>query len=63
VRAGRGRAGDRAGQLRQPEVEQLIAAKPQVIYTETSPQTNATYLAELQQLGHPIPVIGTDVTI
>jgi ABC-type branched-subunit amino acid transport system substrate-binding protein len=47
----------------QPEVEQLIAAKPQVIFTETSPQTNATYLAELQQLGHLIPVIGTDVTI
>jgi branched-chain amino acid transport system substrate-binding protein len=47
----------------QPEVEQLIAAKPQVIFTETSAQTNATYLAELQQLSHLIPVIGTDVTI
>jgi branched-chain amino acid transport system substrate-binding protein len=47
----------------QSEVEQLIAAKPQVIFTETSPQANATYLAELQQLGHMIPVIGTDVTI
>ena len=46
-----------------PEVQQLIAAKPQVIFTETSPQTNATYLAELQQLGHLIPVVGTDVTI
>ena len=47
----------------QPEVEQLIAARPQVIFTETSPQANATYLAELQQLGHLIPVIGTDGTI
>jgi ABC-type branched-subunit amino acid transport system substrate-binding protein len=47
----------------QSEVQQLIAAKPQVIFTETSPQANATYLAELQQLGHLIPVIGTDVTI
>lgn len=47
----------------QSQVEQLIAAKPQVIFTETSPQANATYLAELQQLGHLIPVIGTDVTI
>jgi ABC-type branched-subunit amino acid transport system substrate-binding protein len=47
----------------QREVQQLIAAKPQVIFTETSPATNATYLAELQQLGHLIPVIGTDVTI
>jgi ABC-type branched-subunit amino acid transport system substrate-binding protein len=45
------------------QVEQLIAAKPDVIFTETSPQANATYLAELQQLGHLIPVIGTDVTI
>jgi branched-chain amino acid transport system substrate-binding protein len=47
----------------QSQVEALIAAKPQVIFTETSPQANATYLAELQQLGHLIPVIGTDVTI
>jgi ABC-type branched-subunit amino acid transport system substrate-binding protein len=47
----------------QQQVEQLIAAKPQVIFTETSPQANAIYLAELQQLGHLIPVIGTDVTI
>jgi len=47
----------------QQEVQQLIAAKPQVIFTETSPEANATYLAELQQLGHLIPVIGTDVTI
>jgi branched-chain amino acid transport system substrate-binding protein len=47
----------------QSQVEQLIAAKPQVIFTETSPQTNATYLAELQQLGHLVPVVGTDVTI
>jgi ABC-type branched-subunit amino acid transport system substrate-binding protein len=48
----------------QREVQQLIAAKPQVIFTETSAPTNATYLEELQQqLGHLIPVIGTDVTI
>jgi ABC-type branched-subunit amino acid transport system substrate-binding protein len=47
----------------QQEVQQLIAAKPQVIFTETSPQANATYMAELQQLGHLIPVIGTDATI
>jgi ABC-type branched-subunit amino acid transport system substrate-binding protein len=47
----------------QLQVQQLIAARPQVIFTETSPEANATYLAELQQLGHLIPVIGTDVTI
>ena len=46
----------------QPEVEQLIAAKPQVIFTEASPQANATYLEELQQQGHMIPVIGSDAT-
>jgi branched-chain amino acid transport system substrate-binding protein len=47
----------------QSQVQALIAARPQVIFTETSPTANATYLAELQQLGHLIPVIGTDVTI
>ena len=47
----------------QPEVEQLIAAKPQVIFTEASPQSDATFLAELQQLGHLIPVIGSAATV
>jgi ABC-type branched-subunit amino acid transport system substrate-binding protein len=47
----------------QPEVENLIAAKPQVIFTEASPQADATVLAELQQLGHLIPVIGSDATV
>jgi ABC-type branched-subunit amino acid transport system substrate-binding protein len=49
----------------QPEVEQLIAAHPQVIFTEASPLANATYLAELQQLsgGHLIPVIGDSASI
>jgi ABC-type branched-subunit amino acid transport system substrate-binding protein len=46
----------------QPQVEQLIAAHPQVIFTEASPQANATFLGELQQLGHLIPVIGSDAT-
>jgi ABC-type branched-subunit amino acid transport system substrate-binding protein len=45
------------------EVEQLIAARPQVIFTEASPQADATFLSELQQLGHLVPVIGTDATI
>jgi ABC-type branched-subunit amino acid transport system substrate-binding protein len=47
----------------QPEVEQLIAAKPQVIFTEASPQADATFLGELQQLGHLIPVIGSSATV
>jgi branched-chain amino acid transport system substrate-binding protein len=48
----------------QPEVEQLLAAHPQVIFTEASPQANATYFEELQQLngGHLIPVVGSDAT-
>jgi hypothetical protein len=46
----------------QREVQALIAARPQVIFTEASPQADATYFAELQQLGHLIPVIGTDGT-
>ena len=47
----------------QPEVEQVIAAKPQVIFTEASPQADATLLAELQQLGHMIPVIGSQTAL
>jgi ABC-type branched-subunit amino acid transport system substrate-binding protein len=46
----------------QREVQQLIAARPQVIFTEASPHANAIYFAELQQLGHLIPIIGTDGT-
>jgi branched-chain amino acid transport system substrate-binding protein len=46
----------------QREVQQLIAARPQVIFTEASPQANAIYFAELQQQGHLIPIIGTDGT-
>ena len=48
----------------QSQVEQLIAARPQVIFTETSPLApGATYLAELQQLGHLIAVVGADQAI
>lgn len=44
------------------EVSALIAAHPSVIFTEADPQTSATYLAELKQLGHLAPFIGTDGT-
>ena len=47
----------------QPEVQQLIAQHPQVIFTEADPQSDATYLAELQQAGHLIPIIGSNATI
>jgi ABC-type branched-subunit amino acid transport system substrate-binding protein len=45
------------------EVESILAAKPQVIFTEVDPQTGATFLSELQQLHGLMPVIGTDVTL
>ncbi len=45
------------------EVEQLVQARPQVIFTEVDPQTGATYFSELQQLHGLIPVIGTEVSL
>lgn len=45
------------------EVEQLVAANPQVILFEIDPQSSATYLSELKQLHGLIPVIGTDITV
>jgi ABC-type branched-subunit amino acid transport system substrate-binding protein len=42
----------------------VAAAHPQVIFTETDPQTAATFFKELTQLngGHVIPMIGTQPT-
>lgn len=46
------------------EIERLLQAKPQVIFTELDPQSSATFLTELQQLhGLTIPLIGTEVTL
>jgi branched-chain amino acid transport system substrate-binding protein len=45
------------------EVQALIAAKPDVIFTEADPQTDAAYLSQLQQLRSLIPVIGTQATV
>ncbi|MDQ6878773.1 MAG: ABC transporter substrate-binding protein [Candidatus Dormibacteraeota bacterium] len=45
------------------EVTALVAANPDVIFTEASPQTNAAYLSQLQQLHGLIPVIGTQPTV
>lgn len=45
------------------EIENLVAAHPQVIFTEVDPQTGATFLSELQQLHGLMPVIGTEVTL
>jgi ABC-type branched-subunit amino acid transport system substrate-binding protein len=44
------------------EVSALIAAHPDVIFTEADPQTSATYFAEMRQFGHLGPFIGTDGT-
>jgi ABC-type branched-subunit amino acid transport system substrate-binding protein len=44
------------------EVLQVVSYKPQVVFTEADPQTDATYLAELRQLYHLIPIVGTNGT-
>jgi branched-chain amino acid transport system substrate-binding protein len=48
------------------EIEQILAAnpKPQVIFTETDPQTSATFFAEWKELtGGLIPIIGDETTL
>ena len=45
------------------QVEQLIAAKPQVIFTESDGPTAATFFGELKQLGKLVPMYGTNATI
>jgi branched-chain amino acid transport system substrate-binding protein len=47
------------------EVERMLAAKPQVIFTEEDPATAATFLSEVAQLngGKLIPVVGTETTL
>jgi ABC-type branched-subunit amino acid transport system substrate-binding protein len=45
------------------EIENMLAAHPQVIFTEVDPETGATFLSELQQLHGLIPVVGTEVSL
>src|SRR5665213_2422905 len=45
------------------EVTSLIAANPDVIFTEADPQTDAAYLSQLQQLHGLIPIVGTQPTV
>jgi ABC-type branched-subunit amino acid transport system substrate-binding protein len=45
------------------QVEQLIQAKPQVIFTESDGPTAATFFGELKQLGKLMPIYGTNATI
>lgn len=44
------------------DVERLIAARPQVIMTESDGPTAATFFGELKQLGKLVPIIGTSGT-
>ena len=48
----------------QSEVARVLAAHPQVIFTEADPQTDATFFKELMQLNHGkiIPIVGTEPT-
>jgi len=45
------------------EVDAIIAANADVIFTEADPQTDAALLSQLQQLGKLIPVVGTQPTV
>lgn len=47
------------------EAQRIVAAKPQVIFTEALGPTDATFLSEVKQENHGkmIPVIGTSATI
>ena len=45
------------------EVQQLIAAHPQVIATESDPQTAGVFLSNLKQAGGLVPLVGTSGTV
>lgn len=45
------------------EVENMLSARPQVIFTEADPQTDSTFLSEVKQLHGMLPVIGTETTL
>ena len=47
----------------QTEAAKIAASNPDVIFTETDPQTAATFFGELKQMGHLVPIIGTEPTI
>jgi branched-chain amino acid transport system substrate-binding protein len=46
----------------QTEMAKVAAANPQVIFTETDPQTGATMFSELKQLGKMVPILATGAT-
>jgi branched-chain amino acid transport system substrate-binding protein len=44
------------------EVNDLLAKKPDIIFHEADPQTSATYLSELKDIGGLVPIIGSTGT-
>jgi branched-chain amino acid transport system substrate-binding protein len=47
----------------QTEAAQVAASNPDVIFTETDPQTAATFFGELKQMGKLVPILGSEPTI
>lgn len=47
----------------QTEAAKVAASNPDVIFTETDPQTAATFFGELKQMGKLVPILGTEPTI
>jgi branched-chain amino acid transport system substrate-binding protein len=45
------------------EVSAMAAGHPQAIFIELDPQSAATYMSEVKQLYHVVPIIGTDGTV
>jgi ABC-type branched-subunit amino acid transport system substrate-binding protein len=45
------------------EMTQLLGTHPQVVFTETDPQTDATAFANMMTLGTPVPIYGTNATV
>lgn len=45
------------------EISRLISARPDVIFTESDPQTDATAFASLIQFGNALPILGTNATV
>jgi ABC-type branched-subunit amino acid transport system substrate-binding protein len=45
------------------EIHRLVQAHPQVIFTESDPQTDATAFGNLVQFGARIPIFGTNATV
>jgi ABC-type branched-subunit amino acid transport system substrate-binding protein len=47
----------------QTEAAKVAASNPDVIFTETDPQTAATFFGQLKQMGKLVPIFGTNTTI